>query len=114
MGKAKYGSQTATRDMYYWQKDINDLIMKAKNAWPMEVGDLVKGNSKSDIAYGQTNSEMTLGEIVAIRPSGRIDIKVLEHSNAHQIGVTFPSLRPQHFDYVYSDNEKINFSIVVK
>lgn len=63
-----------------------------------KVGDIVRGNAKSDEWYGITNSKMTKGEVVGV-DYGFMRIKVIEHKNGRYIGNTF-LVKDMYFDLV--------------
>lgn len=55
---------------------------KPKEPHKFKVGDIVKGNSKSDEKYVVTNSNMTRGKVTRVSNDGdTITIEVLEHKN---------------------------------
>ena len=55
---------------------------KQKEPHKFKVGDIVKGNSKSDKKYNITNSNMTMGKVTRVSNDGdTITIEVLEHKN---------------------------------
>lgn len=51
-----------------------------------KVGDIVKGIDED--RYSWTNTQMTRGEVVEVHHPN-LRIKILEHSNRHQIGMTW-------------------------
>ena len=56
--------------------------VKPKEPHKFKVGDIVKGNSKSDKKYNITNSNMTRGKVTRVSNDGdTITIEVLEHKN---------------------------------
>lgn len=63
------------------------------------VGDIVKGNEKSDGFYALTNQDMTRAEVVDVYKD-YIDLKVLEHRNSNIVGKTYYTLNPDMFDLV--------------
>ena len=56
--------------------------VEPKETHKFKVGDIVKGNSKSDKKYNITNSNMTRGKVTRVSNDGdTITIEVLEHKN---------------------------------
>ena len=64
-----------------------------------QIGDIVKGNEKSDANYGITNSEMTEGRVIAVSGS-KIKVKVLQHTNSGEIGEKYLGLDEDCFDFI--------------
>ena len=53
-----------------------------------EVGDIVAGKEHPRVPYGITNWEMTLAKVVK-DVNGRMDVKILGHTDSHYIGRKF-------------------------
>ena len=53
-----------------------------------EVGDIIAGKEHPRVSYGITNWEMTLAKVVK-DVNGRMDVKILGHTDSHYIGRKF-------------------------
>lgn len=71
-----------------------------------KVGDKVKGTGGGH--YSVTNKEMTLGEVLKVSQR-EIQVKVLEHSNADEVGTAY-WVDEQYFELV-EDVKMVNFQI---
>ena len=87
--------------------------VKPKETHKFKVGDIVKGNSKSDEKYIVTNSNMTRGKVTRVSNDGdTITIEVLEHksmtfSDGEEYGV-----KSKYFDLVEEATKLYNGKIV--
>ena len=86
---------------------------KQKEPHKFRVGDIVKGNSKSDKKYNITNSNMTRGKVTHVSNDGdTITIEVLEHksmtfSDGEEYGV-----KSKYFDIVEEATKLYNGKII--
>ena len=86
---------------------------KQKEPHKFKVGDIVKGNSKSDEKYIVTNSNMTRGKVTRVSNDGdTITIEVLEHksmtfSDGEEYGV-----KSKYFDLVEEATKLYNGKII--
>ena len=86
---------------------------KPKETHKFKVGDIVKGNSKSDEKYIVTNSNMTRGKVTRVSNDGdTITIEVLEHksmtfSDGEEYGV-----KSKYFDLVEEATKLYNGKII--
>lgn len=87
---------------WFWYDSMIDELVRDEMKPKFKVGDLVRGNSKSDDRYAFTNSNMTKGKVTNVRCNGCIDIKVLEHKSSTENGITYTSLEPKYFDLIKS------------
>ena len=87
--------------------------VKPKETHKFKVGDIVKGNSKSDEKYIVTNSNMTMGKVTHVSNDGdTITIEVLEHksmtfSDGEEYGV-----KSKYFDLVEEATKLYNGKII--
>ena len=73
--------------------------VKQKEPHKFKVGDIVKGNSKSDGRYNFTNSNMTRGKVTSVT-GDTITIEVLEHKTRNgKVGEKY-DVDPKYFDLV--------------
>ena len=87
--------------------------VKPKEPHKFKVGDIVKGNSKSDSRYNVTNSNMTRGKITKVSEDGKsIDIEMLEHNGDFNCGGKFRDLESKYFDLVEEAPKLYNGKIV--
>ena len=88
---------------------------KQKEPHKFKVGDIVKGNSKSDSRYNITNSDMTMGKITEVSEDGKfIDVEMLEHKRDCYCGCDnkFSGLESKYFDLVKETPKLYNGKIV--
>ena len=84
---------------------------KPKEPHKFKVGDIVKGNSKSDGRYNITNSDMTSGKITEVSEDGKfIDVEILEHKR--DCVSEFYGLESKYFDLVKETQKLYNGKIV--
>lgn len=85
---------------------------KQKEPHKFKVGDIVKGNSKSDERYLVTNSNMTRGKVVSVTDAF-ITIKVLSHKTMpDEVGEEYADLKSKYFDLVEEAPKLYNGKIV--
>lgn len=70
-----------------------------------KVGDIVRGNDRSNSIYDTTNDNMTKGEIIKVYNNDYFAVRILEHENKNYIGEVlgmFPStaLNPEYFNLI--------------
>lgn len=63
-----------------------------------EVGDIVTGNGKR--WYCITNQDMTKGKVINVNCNNHIDVEILEHRDADEIGVVYYGLISEYFTLV--------------
>ena len=86
---------------------------KQKEPHKFKVGDIVKGNSKSDEKYVVTNSNMTRGKVTRVSNDGdTITIEVLEHKNMTFEAGTECGVESKYFDLVEEAPKLYNGKIV--
>ena len=86
---------------------------KQKEPHKFKVGDIVKGNSKSDKKYNITNSNMTRGKVTRVSNDGdTITIEVLEHKNMTFEAGTECGVESKYFDLVKEAQKLYNGKIV--
>ena len=84
---------------------------KPKEPHKFKVGDIVKGNSKSDVRYNITNSDMTSGKITKVSEDGKyIDVEILEHKR--DCVSEFYGLKSKYFDLVEETPKLYNGKII--
>lgn len=87
--------------------------VKPKEPHKFKVGDIVKGNSKSDEKYNITNSNMTRGKVTHVSNDGdTITIEVLEHKNMTFSDGEEYGVKSKYFDLVEEDPKLYNGKIV--
>ena len=87
--------------------------VKPKEAHKFKVGDIVKGNSKSDKKYNITNSNMTRGKVTRVSNDGNtITIEALEHNNMTFTVVDEYGVESKYFDIVEEAPKLYNGKIV--
>ena len=87
--------------------------VKPKETHKFKVGDIVKGNSKSDEKYIVTNSNMTRGKVTHVSNDGdTITIEVLEHNNMTFEAGTECGVESKYFDFVKEAPKLYNGKIV--
>lgn len=118
-GLARYGY-----DRYDFLCDDEYIVLECykpdKHSEPKEprkfkVGDIVKGNSKSDSRYNITNSDMTRGKITEVSEDGKfIDVEMLEHKRDCDCGCgsKFHGLESKYFDLVEESQKLYNGKII--
>nr|DAJ92482.1 MAG TPA: hypothetical protein [Caudoviricetes sp.] len=85
--------------------------VKPKEPHKFKIGDIVKGNSKSDGRYNITNSNMTRGKVTRVT-GDTITIEVLEHkTNLGKAGIKY-DVDPKCFDLVEESPKLYNGKIV--
>ena len=94
-----------------------DKYRKKKETHKFKVGDIVKGNSKSDRRYNITNSDMTMGKITEVSEDGKfIDVEMLEHKRNCGCdcgcGGKFCGLESKYFDLVEEAPKLYNGKII--
>ena len=92
-----------------------DKHSEPKEPHKFKVGDIVKGNSKSDSRYNITNSDMTRGKITEVSEDGKfIDVEMLEHKRDCYCGCDnkFFGLESKYFDLVKETTNLYNGKIV--
>lgn len=78
-----------------------------------KVGDMVKGNSKSDSRYNITNSDMTMGKITEVSEDGKfIDVEILEHKRDCGCVSKYYNLESKYFDLVEESPKLYNGKII--
>lgn len=83
-----------------------------KEPHKFKVGDIVKGNSKSDKRYAYTNSNMTRGKVVSVTDAF-ITIKVLSHKTIpDEVGEEYGGLESKYFDLVKEAPKLYNGKII--
>lgn len=83
-----------------------------KEPHKLKVGDIVKGNSKSDKRYAYTNSNMTMGKVVSVTDDF-ITIKVLSHKTIpDEVGEEYGVLESKYFDLVKEAPKLYNGKII--
>ena len=86
---------------------------KQKEPHKFKVGDIVKGNSKSDEKYVVTNSNMTRGKVTHVSNDGdTITIEVLEHKNMTCSDGEEYGVESKYFDLVEEDPKLYNGKII--
>ena len=86
---------------------------KQKETHKFKVGDIVKGNSKSDEKYIVTNSNMTRGKVTRVSNDGdTITIEVLEHKNMTFSDGEEYGVESKYFDLVEEATKLYNGKIV--
>ena len=87
--------------------------VKQKETHKFKVGDIVKGNSKSDEKYNITNSNMTRGKVTRVSNDGNtITIEALEHNNmTFAVGEEY-GVESKYFDLVEEDQKLYNGKII--
>ena len=84
-----------------------------KEPHKFKVGDIVKGNSKSDEKYNITNSNMTRGKVTRVSNDGdTITIEVLEHKTRTSAAGEEYGVKSKCFDLVKEDQKLYNGKIV--
>ena len=87
--------------------------IKPKEHHKFKVGDIVKGNSKSDKKYNITNSNMTRGKVTRVSNDGdTITIEVLEHKNMTFEAGTECGVESKYFDLVREATKLYNGKII--
>ena len=87
--------------------------VKPKETHKFKVGDIVKGNSKSDKKYNITNSNMTRGKVTRVSNDGdTITIEVLEHKNMTFAAGTECGVKSKYFDIVEESTKLYNGKII--
>ena len=87
--------------------------VKPKETHKFKVGDIVKGNSKSDKKYNITNSNMTMGKVTRVSNDGdTITIEVLEHKNMKFEAGTECGVESKYFDLVEEATKLYNGKII--
>lgn len=87
--------------------------VKTKEAHKFKVGDIVKGNSKSDKKYNITNSNMTRGKVTHVSNDGdTITIEALEHNNMKFTVVDEYGVESKYFDLVEEAPKLYNGKII--
>ena len=87
--------------------------VKPKETHKFKVGDIVKGNSKSDEKYIVTNSNMTRGKVTHVSNDGdTITIEVLEHKNMTFEAGTECGVESKYFDLVKEATKLYNGKII--
>lgn len=115
MTKDDYGNYTMSDEEI---KDAYNIVFgtgikesKQKEPHKFKVGDIVKGNSKSDERYNITNSDMTSGKITEVSEDGKlIDVEILEHK-CDCVG-DFYGLESNYFDLVEEAPKLYNGKII--
>ena len=108
LGEILYGSEYVVLEGYKPEKEV-----KPKEPHKFKVGDIVKGNSKSDSHYNITNSNMTRGKITKVSEDGKsIDIEILEHNSDFDCGSKFRDLESKYFDLVEEAPKLYNGKII--
>ena len=86
---------------------------KQKEPHKFKVGDIVKGNSKSDKKYNITNSNMTRGKVTRVSNDGdTITIEALEHNNMQFSVAEEYGVESKYFDLVEEATKLYNGKIV--
>lgn len=86
---------------------------KQKEPHKFKVGDIVKGNSKSDEKYVVTNSNMTRGKVTRVSNDGNtITIEALEHNNMTFTVAEEYGVESKYFDLVEEDTKLYNGKII--
>ena len=86
---------------------------KPKETHKFKVGDIVKGNSKSDKKYNITNSNMKRGKVTRVSNDGdTITIEVLEHKNMTFEAGTECGVESKYFDLVEEAPKLYNGKII--
>lgn len=84
-----------------------------KEPHKFKVGDMVKGNSKSDSRYNITNSDMTMGKITEVSEDGKfIDVEILEHKRDCGCVSKYYNLESKYFDLVEESPKLYNGKII--
>ena len=87
--------------------------VKPKETHKFKVGDIVKGNSKSDKKYNITNSNMTRGKVTRVSNDGdTITIEVLEHNNMQFTVAEEYGVESKYFDLVKEAPKLYNGKII--
>ena len=87
--------------------------VKPKEPHKFKVGDIVKGNSKSDKKYYITNSNMTRGKVTRVSNDGNtITIEALEHKTMTFADGEEYDVKSKYFDLVEEDPKLYNGKIV--
>ena len=87
--------------------------VKPKETHKFKVGDIVKGNSKSDKKYNITNSNMTRGKVTRVSNDGdTITIEVLEHKTRTFSDCKEYGVKSKYFDLVEEATKLYNGKIV--
>lgn len=116
-GLARYGY-----DRYDFLCDDEYIVLEGynpdnhgepKEPHKFKVGDMVKGNSKSDSRYNITNSDMTMGKITEVSEDGKfIDVEILEHKRDCGCVSKYYNLESKYFDLVKETPKLYNGKIV--
>lgn len=86
---------------------------ESKEPHKFKVGDIVKGNSKSDKKYTITNSNMTRGKVTRVSNDGNtITIEALEHNNIPFTVIDEYGVESKYFDLVEEDQKLYNGKII--
>lgn len=88
-----------------------DKHSEPKEPHKFKVGDIVKGNSKSDGRYNFTNSNMTRGKVTRVT-GDTITIEVLKHKTMHGKVEEKYDVDPKYFDLVEETTKLYNGKIV--
>ena len=84
-----------------------------KEPHKFKVGDIVKGNSKSDKKYNITNSNMTRGKVTRVSNDGNtITIEALEHNNMTFTVAEEYGVESKYFDLVEEAPKLYNGKII--
>lgn len=117
MAKDKSGNYTMSdeeiKDAYniVFCKGIKEV--KPKETHKFKVGDIVKGNSKSDKKYNITNSNMTRGKVTRVSNDGNtIMIEVLEHKTRTSAAGEEYGVESKYFDLVKEAPKLYNGKII--
>ena len=87
--------------------------VKPKETHKFKVGDIVKGNSKSDKKYNITNSNMTRGKVTRVSNDGdTITIEALEHNNMQFTAAEEYGVESKYFDLVEEATKLYNGKII--
>lgn len=90
-----------------------DKHSEQKEPHKFKVGDMVKGNSKSDSRYNITNSDMTRGKITEVSEDGKfIDVEILEHKRECGCVSKYYNLESKYFDLVEESPKLYNGKII--
>ena len=87
--------------------------VKPKETHKFKVGDIVKGNSKSDKKYNITNSNMTRGKVTRVSNDGdTITIEILEHKTMTFAYGEEYGVKSKYFDLVKEAQKLYNGKII--
>ena len=87
--------------------------VKPKETHKFKVGDIVKGNSKSDKKYNITNSNMTRGKVTRVSNDGdTITIEILEHKTMTFAYGEEDGVKSKYFDLVKEAQKLYNGKII--